>query len=198
MSSEGYAIALPDGACTSYWDKMGCVWTIGFGSTGKDVIRTTRWTRAQAADRLQLNWQQAKAGVLRASPVLASPENVNRLDAITDFAYNEGTGRYQGSSLRVYVNRRSWSQAAAEFPKWNLAGGKVRAGLVARRQAERALFLTPAESLQTVPVAPIAGQVPDFYQVLPGQSPAINPGQQPIDAARTLALLREFLRRLLA
>jgi len=146
MASEGYAIRTKDGGCTSYWDGLGSVWTIGFGSTGQDITRHTTWTRVQAVDRIQLNWQQAKAGVLRASTILARPEHANRLDAITDFAYNEGVGRYQGSSLRAYVNRQSWQQAAAEFPKWNIAGGKVRAGLVIRREAERKLFLTPVAS----------------------------------------------------
>jgi len=221
MVSEGYAIRTKDGGCTSYWDKMGSVWTIGFGSTGQDITRHTNWTRAQAVDRLQLNWQQAKAGVLRASPILARPEHANRLDAITDFAYNEGIGRYQSSSLRAYVNRQSWKQAAAEFPKWNLAGGKVRAGLVTRREAERRLFLTPVSAsspdlsspdsasgtqsflpgVAKVPGQPFPSSSND-PEAPPSAVPSVLPDQTidhplTLDSAGVWQLAKEFFRKLL-
>ncbi|MHB8272762.1 lysozyme [Bradyrhizobium sp.] len=148
--SEGYARELPDGSVAAYWDTLGCVWTCGFGSTGLDVKSDTQWTREQAVESLLAGWNVARAGVLRASPCLADRANANRLEAITDFAYNEGVGRYQGSSLRSYVNRGNWQAAAAEFPKWNLAGGKVQPGLVTRRAKEQSLFSTRVSS--SVPV----------------------------------------------
>lgn len=148
QESEGYALALPDDSCTSYWDAMGCVWTCGFGTTGSDVNRHTHWSRVYAVQRLHASWLIAEAGVRRASPVLSLPENSNRLEAITDFAYNLGVGRYQSSTLRRQVDRKNWDAASREFPKWNLAGGKVRAGLVTRRAKERLLFDTPVEADQ--------------------------------------------------
>jgi len=141
--SEGYADAQPDGTCTAYWDSLGCVWTCGFGTTGAGVVSGTHWTRAEAVQNLLTGWNTARSGVLRASPCLADPANANRLDAITDFAYNEGVGRYQASTLRTYVNQGNFQAASLEFPKWNLAGGKVQAGLVTRRHLEQALFLSP-------------------------------------------------------
>jgi lysozyme len=39
-------------------------------------------------------------------------------------------------------NREDYEGAADEFLKWNKAGGKVLNGLVRRREAERALFLS--------------------------------------------------------
>jgi lysozyme len=39
-------------------------------------------------------------------------------------------------------NRGDYDGAAVEFLKWNKAGGKVLNGLVRRREAERALFLS--------------------------------------------------------
>jgi lysozyme len=39
-------------------------------------------------------------------------------------------------------NRGDYDGAAEEFLKWNKAGGKVLKGLVRRREAERALFLS--------------------------------------------------------
>lgn len=147
--SEGYATRQPDDSCTAYWDNLGCVWTCGYGSTGTDVVPSTHWTREAAQNRLMSGWMVAQAGVLRASPVLGAAANANRLDAITDFAYNEGVGRYQASSMKSYVNRQDWTSASGEFPKWNLAGGKVQNGLVTRRAKERALFLTPVSAVQS-------------------------------------------------
>lgn len=161
--SEGYATAQPDGSCVAYWDAIGCVWTCGFGTTGPNVVSGTHWSRDEAESNLLLKWSEAREGVLRASPVLAQPENYNRLEAITDFAYNLGVGRYQGSSLRAYVDRLSWQQAADEFPKWDLAGGKVLRGLVIRRTSERSLFLTsvsPSANANTSdPVPGATGQI---------------------------------------
>lgn len=170
QKSEGYAIRLPDGSCTSYWDSMGSVWTCGFGTTGPDVTRHTHWTRQEAVQRLQAGWLIAEAGVRRASPVLSLPENQNRLEAITDFAYNLGVGRYQASSLRRYVDQKNWAAASAEFPKWNLAGGKVRPGLVTRRASERVLFETPVSPT----VAPVA-DTPSTAVPRPNEAPLTVP-----------------------
>lgn len=142
--AEGYATRLPDGSCVAYWDAMGSVWTIGFGSTGAGITKGTRWSRLQAEAAFDAGWNKARAGVLRASPVLLGYPN--KLDAITDFAYNLGIGRYQSSTLRRLVNQCRWTEAAREFAKWNLAGGKVRSGLVKRRAAESRLFLQPDHS----------------------------------------------------
>jgi lysozyme len=170
--SEGYARELSDGSVAAYWDTLGCVWTCGFGSTGVDVKSDTQWTREQAVERLLSGWNVARSGVLRASPCLADPANANRLEAITDFAYNEGVGRYQGSSLRSYVNQGNWQAAAAEFPKWNLAGGKVQPGLVTRRAREQTLFVSPVTL------------------TLPGESAA------PVSSPGFGTLLLSFLRNL--
>jgi len=48
----------------------------------------------------------------------------------------------QNSTLRMKLNRGDVEGAADEFPKWRKAGGRVLSGLVRRRDAERALFLT--------------------------------------------------------
>lgn len=178
--SEGYADALPDGGCRAYWDDLGSVWTCGYGSTGPDVTSSTVWTRDQAVSALLEGWNVARAGVLRASPCLSDPVNANRLDAITDFAYNEGVGRYQASSLRSYVNQGNFRAASLEFPKWNLAGGKVQAGLVTRRHLEQILFL-----------APVPTTSPPTQAVLPTDSQP-NAAVQPSFGKLLLAFLRSL------
>lgn len=148
QSFESYAIAQPDGSCKAYWDKTGKVWTIGWGSTGPAIGSFTIWSREQADSWFESFWSKTRTGVLRASPFLSAPEHYNRLEALTCFAYNCGTGAYQTSTLRRKVNAKDFAAAALEFPKWNHSGGKVVAGLTRRRLAERALFLLPVATSQ--------------------------------------------------
>ena len=154
MSYEGYARLLPNDSCAAYWDSIGLVWTIGYGSTGKDIGPSTIWTRSTARNRFGQTFQQCMDGVKRYSPNVGG----NRLEALSSFAYNCGLGAYQASTLRRYVNQSRWIDAANELPKWCHSHGKREQGLVNRRAAERALFLTPmaetAKPSQQVPTLP--------------------------------------------
>ena len=66
----------------------------------------------------------------------------NQYSALTSFTFNVGAGALQRSTLRMKLNRGEYQGAADEFPKWRIAGGRILAGLVRRRAAERSLFLT--------------------------------------------------------
>lgn len=137
-SFESYAIELLDGSCKAYWDAMGAVWTIGWGSTGKEINKGTIWSREKADLEFDKHWDKTKAGVLRASPGLIG----NRLEAVVCLAYNIGVGAYQSSTLRRKVNLQEWDEAAAQFLRWNRSGGRVLAGLSRRRKEEMELFLS--------------------------------------------------------
>ena len=65
----------------------------------------------------------------------------NQYSALTSFTFNVGAGALQRSTLRMKLNRGEYQGAADEFPKWRIAGGRILAGLVRRRTAEKALFL---------------------------------------------------------
>jgi lysozyme len=128
------------------------------------------WTRAKADQRFDHSWAACKAGVLRASPILA--KYPNRLEAITDFAYNCGVGAYQTSTLRRRVNAARWNDVGTELRKWKHSAGRVIPGLTARRQAEWVLFQqsetqsqpqTIATTTHTVapPAPPPDAQVPN-------------------------------------
>ena len=71
------------------------------------------------------------------------PISQNAHDALTSFTYNCGVGALKGSTLLKMLNQGRYEQAAAQFARWNKAGGKVWPGLVRRRAAEAALFLEP-------------------------------------------------------
>jgi lysozyme len=79
-------------------------------------------------------------GVLRLSPNLVSHQS--KFDAVVSFAYNAGLGNYQRSTIRMKVNREDWTGASEAFMSWTKAGGKEVSGLVKRRKAEVALFLS--------------------------------------------------------
>lgn len=66
-----------------------------------------------------------------------------QIDALASFMFNLGAGAFQRSTLRRRINRGEHpTRCAAEFSRWTLAGGRHVRGLVLRRAAERALFLS--------------------------------------------------------
>jgi lysozyme len=72
-----------------------------------------------------------------------APINQNQFDALVSFVYNVGAGNFAKSTLLKKLNKADYQGAGDEFLRWNRAGGKVLNGLTKRRDAERALFLTP-------------------------------------------------------
>jgi lysozyme len=71
----------------------------------------------------------------------------NQYAALIDFNFNEGAGKFEGSTMCRFV-RQGWFDAVArEFHKWVYAtvDGRptVLEGLVNRRNAEKALWLQP-------------------------------------------------------
>ena len=95
-------------------------------------------TEAEVDALLQEDLQRFLPGVLRLCSVVPLS---NRHLALASFAFNVGLGNLQNSTLRMKHNREDYEGAAEEFKKWNLSAGKVLAGLVTRRNDERALYL---------------------------------------------------------
>ena len=63
-----------------------------------------------------------------------------QFDALVDFVFNMGAGRFAGSTLLRDLNLAQYGAAAEQLILWDHAGGAVVAGLKARREAEVALF----------------------------------------------------------
>lgn len=124
---------------TAYQDSVG-VWTIGYGHTGPDVTPGLTITQAQAEQLQQTDLNKAAAGV---DGCVSVNINQNQRGALISFAYNVGVGNLKRSTLLKKLNVGDFAGAAAEFPRWNKAGGQVLAGLTTRRRAEQALFLCP-------------------------------------------------------
>jgi GH24 family phage-related lysozyme (muramidase) len=161
---EGYHKKLLNGDCESYPDpasplgrgaiskaqavtmtpdellKAGHPWTIGWGTTGPDIVPGLVWTRQQADERFETLLSKFVAGALGLSPDLIN-EPPRRLAAIISFCYNCGLGNYRISTLRKRVNQGDWQGAYEEIQKWNKAQGIVLNGLTRRRLAEGKFLL---------------------------------------------------------
>lgn len=114
------------------------VWTIGWGATGIDIRPGLVWTQEQADTRLY-----ADANRFARQTIVLCPELVNhnkKWSAVSDFAYNVGTGALAASTLRKKIKLQDWEGALNEFPKWVYGGGRILPGLVRRRRAEQELF----------------------------------------------------------
>ena len=114
--------------------------TLGYGSTHGITMDSPPITEEEGLELLMLDIAKFERGVNRLIDV---PLNQNQFDALTSFAFNLGNGSLQASTLRKKVNREDYEGAADEVPRWVFAGGRKLNGLVKRRYAERALFLTP-------------------------------------------------------
>lgn len=115
------------------------IWTIGYGHTG-NVKEGDSITKAEADELLDKDLQTFRNGVKRLVKV---PLNENQFGALVSFAYNLGLGSLQNSTLLKLLNAGDYDGAADQFLRWNKSKGKVLTGLVRRREAERAVFLTP-------------------------------------------------------
>lgn len=112
------------------------VWTIGYGFT-KGVKPGDTITREAADARLLKEYVAFETAVLRLVRVKLTD---NQLSALVSFAFNVGTGALASSTLLRLLNGGDYAGAAAQFSRWNKAGGKTLAGLVRRRKAEADLF----------------------------------------------------------
>ena len=143
MSALAYAVSLikkwENCKLAAYPDPGtgGAPWTIGWGATGPGIRKGVTWTQAQADDRLALDVDRFLKGV---RSVLRKPTTDAQLGAMTSLAYNIGVKAFTNSTLLRKFNAGDLAGAAAEFPRWNRAAGKVMRGLTNRRLDEQEVF----------------------------------------------------------
>ena len=94
---------------------------------------------AEGEEMLKRDLERYERGVHRLCPV---PLSQGQYDALVSFFFILGAGALQSSTLRRKIMREDYEGAADEFPRWVFAAGRRLAGLVRRREAERALFLS--------------------------------------------------------
>jgi lysozyme len=120
--------------------------TWGWGHTGKDVVLGGRITQEQADRLFDADLASFERDV---SSLVKVQLTQSQFDALVSYAFNvgsdidadtvpEGLG---DSTLLRKLNAGDYAGAAAQFPLWNKAKGKVLNGLTKRRLAERDIFL---------------------------------------------------------
>ncbi len=129
---------------TTYLDAVG-VPTIGYGSTGMDVVPGLTWTHEEAEERMIEDAMKFARKVYRDCPDLG----VNAVCALASFSYNVGIGAYLSSTLRRKIKAGAMHSASGreelrvQMLRWNKAGGRILNGLTRRRAVEAELLLRP-------------------------------------------------------
>lgn len=119
------------------YQDTGGVWTIGYGTTeyvqpGDTVTELEAWVM------LANDLQEAADAV---DDLVDVELTQNQYDALCSFVYNCGRQAFASSTLLKMINAgRSIKDCAPQFDRWIKDNGKVVAGLVARRKAEREMF----------------------------------------------------------
>ena len=111
-------------------------YTIGYGHT-RGVKPGDTCTPEQAMEWLREDVAEAERAIER---LVTVDLNQDQFDALVSFVFNLGAGNFGSSTLLKRINMGDFAGAAAEFPRWNRAAGRVMAGLTKRRHAEAALF----------------------------------------------------------
>ena len=119
----------------AYQDSIG-MWTCGYGHT-RDVQKELHCTEAIADAWLKEDVHHAETCINNSVSV---PLTQGEFDALVSFVFNLGCAKFRGSTLLRKLNDGDYDGASAEFSRWDKAGGKVLAGLTARREAEAKRF----------------------------------------------------------
>ena len=138
---EGLHDILPDGRIKAYLDPVNVV-TIGWGHT-EGVSLGDIITVAEAEAFLKQDLEEAGKDVSKYVQVSLTD---NQFSALASFVFNVGPGAFANSTMRGLLNEQNYQEAANQFTRWvhgTVNGQKVvLQGLVRRREAEKALFLS--------------------------------------------------------
>ncbi|WP_343609376.1 lysozyme [Novosphingobium sp.] len=130
---------------TAYLDVVK-VPTICDGLTGRDIKPGMRFTPAQCTARLEDALVLHAKGVMDCTPGLkvGMYRRDNVRIAMVSLAYNVGVAGYCRSSIPGKINTGHIHEACDALLSFNRAGGRVIAGLTARRERERAICMKDA------------------------------------------------------
>lgn len=130
------------------------IWTVGYGRAltnhkgeflkgeSKKAIAYAMYPSMTVELAEQFLLEDVAKFSLSVDKVLMKEPNEFQFGAMVSLAYNIGIMNFSKSSVLRYFNEADLARAADSFLLWKKAGGKILAGLVRRREAERELFLT--------------------------------------------------------
>ena len=127
---------------TAYQDQRG-IWSIGFGHTGAEVVEGLMWTQEQADTALADDLARRAEAPINSYLL---PLNQNQFDALVSLVYNIGQGDFAISTVLRKLKQGDFPGAATAILMWCKVNGETDPGLLRRREAEQAVFLTPVLS----------------------------------------------------
>ena len=125
---------------TTYWDKLGGVWTVCAGVTGPGVVPGKTYTAAEcdALETAYIGKMYARMG--QCVPGDMPPSVVK---AFGHMAFNTGPDAFCRSTAARLLNQGKFREACEQIPRWRFIGKKdcaIKAnkcgGIVRRRQWE--------------------------------------------------------------
>lgn len=142
-------------------------YTIGYGHYGSDVRFGDTITKNEADNLFKKDVKRFEDAVNKYVKVELTQ---NQFNALVSFTYNVGVGALQTSTLLNYLNKGDFKKASNEFDKWIHSGGKVLAGLVARRKKEKSLFLKDVKTSSKSPSQTVSKPTSKTYTVKSGDT----------------------------
>ena len=116
-------------------------WTVGYGTTiWPDGRRVREWDRITQGEAEQMLRERFRRHAERIDRDVERELTQGQVDALCLFFDNMPQSRWPGSTILRLLRAGDFAAAAAEFPRWNKAGGRVVSGLVSRRGIERRFF----------------------------------------------------------
>lgn len=120
----------------TYSDPIGIL-TACTGHTGPELKKGQTFTAAQCEEMLYQDLLKHADDI----DCIKTPLTTGQKVAFISFGFNVGKQKLCGSTLAKKANAGDMAGACNELMRWTLAGGKELAGLVKRREAERAMCL---------------------------------------------------------
>ena len=117
------------------------VWTIGYGHV---LTPGERATYASIGEDWAERWLAMDVAVAENAvrQMISVPLRQHQFDALVSFTYNLGSGVLQCCTLRRVINREEKTAIPRQWMRWVWGGGHKLPGLVRRRAAELAFYLS--------------------------------------------------------
>lgn len=159
ISAEGIALIKRfEGLVLETYDDGVGIQTVGYGHTGRfrgfltvgEAVAANggqpiEITEAEAEELLFDDLQEFENAVNQGIKVQTAQ---SMFDAFVSLSFNIGANAFQGSTALKRHNKKNYTGAAEAITWWNKAGGQVLAGLVRRRAAEEALYLSGLDEVE--------------------------------------------------
>lgn len=126
-------------SATPYNDPVGSdKFSIGYGHQILPGENIKSVTVTEAEMLLAADTQLARNTIAR---LVRVPLNADQTAALVSFVYNIGSGAFERGTVPAKLNAGDFAAAGATMQHYNKSGGKVDAGLIARRAVESKFFV---------------------------------------------------------